>query len=135
MLASAALPPFQDKAAVRQWSAQTDRMIVKYKEGAWQPASAVGPGRAAGGHHAAQPDQQFGLRTALLHTTGTGAHVIQLDRKQSLDQVRALAAELKARDPSVEYAEPDRMMHKLAVPTDPRYRDQWHYFSSGQPAP
>ncbi|UUZ53745.1 hypothetical protein LP419_34830 [Massilia sp. H-1] len=73
--------------------------------------------------------QQFGLRTALLHTTGTGAHVIQLDRKQSLDQVRALAAELKARDPSVEYAEPDRMMHKLAVPTDPRYRDQWHYLS------
>ncbi|UUZ53746.1 hypothetical protein LP419_34835 [Massilia sp. H-1] len=32
VLASAALPPFQDKAAVRQWSAQTDRMIVKYKE-------------------------------------------------------------------------------------------------------
>jgi serine protease len=130
LLATAAVPQFQEKAAPRQWSAQTDRMIVKYKSTAVNMAGAASA-PVQGAQRMAimqRAGQQFGLRTAMLHTTGTGAHVIQLDRKLSVDQVRALASELKARDPSVEYAEPDRMMHKLAVPTDPRYKDQWHYF-------
>jgi len=129
LLATAAVPAFQDKAAPRQWSGQTDRMIVKYKDTSPSIASAPaqGPQRLAIMQRAGQ---QFGLHTTVLHTTGTGAHVVQLDRKMSLDQVRALANELKSRDATIEYAEPDRILHKLSVPNDPRYQDQWHYFEA-----
>jgi len=118
--------------AAPQASGLTDRMIVKYKDATTSMAGvasapAQGPQRLAIMQRAGQ---QFGLHTTLLHTTATGAHVVKLDRKMSLEQVRALAAELKSRDASVDYAEPDRIMHKLAAPTDPRYKDQWHYFEA-----
>jgi serine protease len=44
-----------------------------------------------------------------------------------LADVAALAAELAARDDSVEYAEPDRIMTAQYTPNDPRYSEQWHY--------
>lgn len=48
----------------------------------------------------------------------------------SVAEVTALANELVARDPDVEYAEPDRMMVKMLTPNDPRYGEQWHYFEA-----
>jgi hypothetical protein len=48
----------------------------------------------------------------------------------SLDEARQLAAELKARDANVEYAEPDRIMVPLAIPTDPMYTQQWDYYEA-----
>ncbi|HEY0061185.1 MAG TPA: S8 family peptidase [Telluria sp.] len=132
LVASAAVPQFTDKAAPQVWSKQTDRMIVKYKDSGTSMmgvASAPADGRQRLSI-VQRAGQQFGLNTRVLHTTATGAHIVQLDRKMSLEQVKALASELKARDPSVEYAEPDRIMHKLAIPTDPRYKDQWHYFEA-----
>jgi serine protease len=35
-----------------------------------------------------------------------------------------------ARDPDVEYAEPDRIMLPLATPNDPMYTQQWHYYEA-----
>jgi len=35
-----------------------------------------------------------------------------------------------ARDPQIEYAEPDRIMTKMMTPNDPRYAEQWHYFDT-----
>jgi serine protease len=48
----------------------------------------------------------------------------------SLAEAQALAAELMARDPDVEYAEPDRIMLPLATPNDPMYSQQWHYYEA-----
>ena len=48
----------------------------------------------------------------------------------SLQEAAALAADLKARDPDVEYAEPDRIMTALFVPNDPMYSQQWHYYEA-----
>ncbi|MBQ5950517.1 S8 family serine peptidase, partial [Massilia sp. ST3] len=38
-----------------------------------------------------------------------------------------LAAEMMARDPNIEYAEPDRIMTHMATANDPMYSQQWHY--------
>jgi serine protease len=64
------------------------------------------------------------------HSIATGARVFKLDRKVSLAEAAKLAAELKARDASVEYAEPDRMMHPLFTPNDSMYSQQWDYFEA-----
>ncbi|MES2318492.1 MAG: S8 family peptidase [Pseudomonadota bacterium] len=130
LVAGAAVPEFQSKAKVEQFTAQTDRMIVKYKDATVSmmgiaSAPMQGQARLAIVQRAGQ---QFGLNTKMLHTTGTGAHIVQLDRKMSLAEVAAVARELKSRDPSIEYAEPDRILQPLASATDPLYNQQWHYF-------
>ncbi len=130
LAAHAAVPQFEPKAAPMAAGKMTDRMIVKYKSTAVNMMGAAsaptqGPQRMSIVQRAGQ---QFGLTTKMLHTTSTGAHVVQLDRKMTVQQIKALANDLKSRDPSIEYAEPDRIMHALAVPTDPRYREQWQYF-------
>jgi serine protease len=119
-------------AAADKAAPMTDRLIVKYKDatvsakgGATVPA--VGPARMA---ILARAGQEFGLTMRTLHTTATGAHIVHLGKKMAVAEVAKVARELAARDPSVEYAEPDRMMHKLFTPNDPRYPEQWQYFDS-----
>jgi serine protease len=112
--------------------AQTDRLIIKYKD---SDAYAKGAPRVAAMNAVRQAlldraGQQFGLVMKLVRTTGTGAHVMHLGRKMALAEARAVAAELAARDPSVEYAEPDRIMTKMFVPNDPLYTNQWSYFDA-----
>ena len=109
---------------------ETDRLIVKYKDAA--PAGKGGNGGVRVAALSAQrigivdrAGQQVGARLSLLRTAGTGAHIFQLSRAISLQDAAALAAELMARDASVDYAEPDRLMTTMATPNDPRYADQW----------
>ena len=115
-----------------QFILNTDRLIVKYKDanvgGAKdRVATAMTAGRQA---IADRAGQQLGLRLQALRTTATGAHVFKIDRKVSLKDADALAQEMMARDASIEYAEPDRIMTKKATPTDPMYTQQWHYFEA-----
>jgi serine protease len=111
---------------------QTDRLIVKYKD---SEPNGKGPARAAPISAARQAvidraGQQFGQKMKLLHAIGTGAHVLQLDHKMAVADVAALARELAARDASVEYAEPDRIMTAMFTPNDPLYTNQWSYFDA-----
>ncbi|MCS0591513.1 S8 family serine peptidase [Massilia norwichensis] len=111
---------------------QTDRLIVKYKDAVDNSKGAV-PARAMSAAREAllaRAGQQLGATMRALRATATGANVLQLSRSMSLDEARALAAELKARDPDVEYAEPDRIMVPLFTPNDPMYSQQWHYFDA-----
>ncbi|WP_229483405.1 S8 family peptidase [Massilia horti] len=121
-----------DAAPAQQFVLHTDRMIVKYKDSV--PAG-KGPAKAAAISAARQAiidraGQQFGMKMQVLHSIATGAHVFKLNQTMSLDQAKALAAELMMRDPSVEYAEPDRIMTPLFIPNDTRYGEQWHYFEA-----
>jgi serine protease len=111
---------------------QTDRLIVKYKDSvpAGKGAARAAPISAERRAILDRSGQQFGMTLKSLHTIATGAHIFKLDRKVSLDEARALAAELVARDPSVEYAEPDRMMTALMTPNDSRYTEQWDYYET-----
>ncbi|MEJ7804753.1 MAG: S8 family peptidase [Telluria sp.] len=128
----AAMPDMHANAAAKSYQQDTDRMIVKYKDAvatgkreAFVPK--IGSSRMA---IAARAGQQHGITMKAMHATATGANVFQLDRKMSVSDVTALAAELKSRDASVEYAEPDRILQALATPTDARYNEQWHYFEA-----
>jgi serine protease len=110
----------------------TDRLIVKYKDAA--PAgkgmarvAALSADRSALLDRAAQ---RFGTTMKALHTIATGAQVFKLDRKVALDEARALAADLMARDPMVAYAEPDGISTAQMTPNDPLYVQQWHYQES-----
>jgi serine protease len=125
--------PDTAQAKAPQYITQTDRLIVKYKDaapankGQAAKAAAMGAGRKAIVDRAGQ---QFGMTMKALHTIATGASIFKIDRKVSLDEAKALAAELMARDPDVEYAEPDRMMTHLMTPNDSRYAEQWDYFET-----
>ena len=116
-----------------QFILETDRIIVKYKD-----AKAAANGVAARGANLTsgrkaildRAGQQLGIVVRESHAISTGAQVFKLDRKRGLKEVQSLAAEMMARDPSIEYAEPDRIMTHMATPTDPRYNEQWHYFEA-----
>ncbi|TFW30771.1 S8 family serine peptidase [Massilia horti] len=127
---SAAPQAIADMAPAQQTVQQTDRLIVKYKDSipAGKEAAKVAPISDTRQAMIDRSGQQFGVRLQVLHSIATGAHVFKLDRKMPLDQVRALAADLMARDPQVEYAEPDRIMKALFIPNDPLFDEQWHYF-------
>jgi serine protease len=132
LTAMAGVPEFHAAAQAVQPIMQTDRLIVKYKD-ATPAGKGVAKVPAMAQARKALVDragQQFGLSMKMLHTSATGAHIVQLSKKMSADEVAALAAELVARDPSVEYAEPDLIMQKMFTPTDPRYNEQWHYFET-----
>ncbi|WP_036171062.1 S8 family peptidase [Massilia sp. 9096] len=135
----------QDGNKTPHFITQTDRLIVKYKDAAQGvDVNAVDgkivPPAAAAANLAVIPaarqaildraGQQFGATLRALRATAGGAHVFQLNHTMTLDQARQLAAELKARDSNVEYAEPDRIMTAQATPTDPSYGQQWDLFES-----
>ncbi|MES2757414.1 MAG: S8 family peptidase [Pseudomonadota bacterium] len=132
LTAMAGVPEFHGAAQVAQPIMQTDRMIVKYKDAvpAGKGAAKVPAMAQARKALIDRAGQQFGQSMKMLHTSATGAHIVQLSKKMSKAEVEALAAELVARDPSVEYAEPDLIMQKMFTPTDPRYNEQWHYFET-----
>jgi len=133
--------PSADVSGARQpLPEQTDRLIVKYRDGSVAVQQKLGVAVQA---HAVASDalstrtqtlQQlaapWGARVSLLRQTGTGAHVFKLDRHLPLDQLRDLALQIKASDANVEYVEPDRKMYAMATPTDPSYTNQWDLYES-----
>ncbi|QNM97337.1 S8 family peptidase [Chitinimonas koreensis] len=113
-------------------SIATDRIIVKYRD----TASVQSLGANAASVQATRQAERlsrvqtvttrFGASVQFLRNTGLGSQVWKLDRSRNLTDVAAMAAQIKASDPNVEYAEPDRIMHPLAAaPNDTRWSEQW----------
>lgn len=73
---------------------------------------------------------QRGIKAGLLRQMGTGAHVFQLNRAMTHSDLQAVAAELKAADPNIAYAEPDRKMYPLMTPNDSSYSSQWDLYEN-----
>lgn len=103
----------------------TDRIIVKYRTSPGVATPAATQMRAT-----ELPAARFGVTLSRVRTTALGSQVLKLDRRISQDEAARLAADIAASDPNVEYAEPDRMMHKMFTPNDTRYSEQWHYFEA-----
>jgi len=124
-------------AAEQKFILETDRIIVKYKDAApaskaaglaqARVASALSSDRKA---RLDRAGQEFGMVVSESHAISTGARVFKLNGRKHLDEVKKLAAEMMARDPSIEYAEPDRIMTHMATANDPYYAQQWHYTDS-----
>ncbi len=53
-----------------------------------------------------------------------------MGKRLSVQQVADMARSLMASDPTIEYAEPDRIMVAKYTPNDPRYNEQWQYFDA-----
>lgn len=94
----------------------TDRLIVKYKDGATRSLATA--------------RNVTGKNVVSRRRNALGAELWRLDQQMSVREVRALAATLKARDATIEYAEPDLVMRPLLTPNDSRYAEQWHLFES-----
>jgi serine protease len=103
----------------------TDRIIVKYRA---VPASSLAQATQARGADISA--QRFGVAVNRLRSTALGAQVLQVDRRLSLAEAEALARDIAASDPNVEYAEPDRILRRTFTPNDTRYNEQWHYFEA-----
>jgi len=103
----------------------TDRIIVKYRTVPTDVAAQTTQARGA-----QLSAQRFGVGLNRVRTTALGSQVLKADRRLSTVEAEALARDIAASDPNVEYAEPDRMMHKSLTPNDTRYNEQWHYFES-----
>ena len=116
---SAAHAGMPANAAAQTHSTQTDRMIVKYRDGAI--ASTKTHSEAVRGRLGAE----MGLAMSTLRANGLGAQVVKLSRSMPLADVLALAAKMKGEDPSIEYAEPDRKMYIMLTPNDTSYSSLW----------
>lgn len=97
----------------------TTRLIVKYRSGdaPFPTARAEMAARVAANRQ--------GVSLGHLRRLASGAHLFTFDRGMSDLQARVLADDLAAGDPNVEYAEPDRLLQALALPTDPMFNKQW----------
>ena len=96
-------------------------LIVKLRDG---PAGAPVAGRAS----LREFELATGVELAHVRDLAGGASLVAMRASMPLAEARNVAAAL-ARQPGVEYAEPDVMFKRLAVPNDPRYADwQWNLF-------
>jgi len=112
-------------AAAAADAGYTDRIIVKYRSA---PATSEAATTQMRGTEL--PAARFGVQLNRLRTTALGSQVLKVDRRMSLAEATQLAQDIAASDPSVEYAEPDRIMRKTLTPNDTRYNEQWHYFEA-----
>jgi serine protease len=103
---------------------RVDKLIVQLRD----PRAAL-QSLAPGDTRVRAMTQRAGAPLRPVRVGGGGAHVLQLDRALPLSEARALAARL-ARDPAVEYAEPNVRFRALMLPSEPRFEDwQWNYFA------
>jgi serine protease len=129
-----------DTNAASAVSASTDRMIVKYRGAseavvragrAFDAARALPSNELSAHVGAAQRSGlALGVQMQLLRQMGTGAHVFRLDRRMAPADMERLAAQLRADNPAIEYAEPDRRLHALLTPNDSSYTSQWDLYDA-----
>jgi serine protease len=103
---------------------RVQHMIIKYRD---NPTGAVLSSRSQA---MSVQGTRHGVAMTHFRTTALKSHVMRLDRKLELVQAQQLAREIMASDSTVEYAEPDLMMHAMMVPNDSRYNEQWQLFES-----
>jgi len=106
-------------------------MIVKYRDvQTIARSAAAGPVRADRLAAMKAAAAQQGVQLTHLRNNALGAHILKLDRRLAVTDAQALAARLKAMDPAIEYAEPDRILHALMTPNDGSYTSQWDLYDA-----
>ena len=100
------------------------RLIVKYKE------SAVSTQALTMSSSVLEQSTSYAKKNMKhVRRMATGAHVMRLEEGVSRVELNEIIAEM-SNDPNIEYVQEDRLMQPMAVPSDPRYADQWHYYES-----
>jgi serine protease len=106
---------------------QTDRFIVKYKDGTPEHGATTAVQSRLDRFASAFPARAHHLRRM-----GVGADVVITERKLNASEARAFMRAI-ATDPDVEYIEADSDMHVTMVPNDPQYGNQWYMRSNLTP--
>lgn len=117
----------------------TDRLIISYRDASVADSRDTGLLRAI----AVAPQSlqarlgtvntmlaARGVQASVLRQMGTGAHVFKLDKPVVHAELQRMANELKASDPNIAYAEPDRKMYPLFTPNDTSYTSQWDLYET-----
>lgn len=126
-------------SVVQRAAPVTDRLIIGYRDAAEADAGDARVLRARSVASHAMSTRvaalnaalaQRGVKAGLLRQMGTGAHVFKLDRALSHSDLQRVAAELKAADANIAYAEPDRKMYPLMTPNDSSYTAQWDLYET-----
>ncbi|MBB3061627.1 S8 family peptidase [Microbulbifer rhizosphaerae] len=123
-LAATAVEHSGPSAVPSNTAAVTDRIIVKYKNSS-QMGIASSMSRAAleNASHLAGTELKHMRRLA------TGAQLMRFNGRKGKTELAEIISRLQ-QDPNVEYVEPDLLLQPMAIPSDPRYNEQWHYFES-----
>ena len=109
----------------------TDRLIIKYRTGvAGAGVAATGSDRALLHRSAQDVAARTGHSLQLVRLGALDTHVMRLGRALPQAEVQQLARDIMAADPTVEYAEPDRILQAQLTPNDTQYGQQWHYFEA-----
>ena len=112
-------------------AASTDRLIIKYRSGVAAAQANAPVAQRALLHRGAQDAAALlGLNLKLVRVGALDSHIMRLDRRLPHAEVQRLARNIMASDPTVEYAEPDRILQALATPNDTQYGQQWHYYEA-----
>ena len=97
----------------------TNRIIIKYKS---QPSLSTNT-------VATDLSNRTGLNLRFKRRLANGAQIFNLPRWRSRAELDRMLANV-ARDPNVEYVEPDLLLQTRFTPNDARYNEQWHYFEN-----
>ena len=109
----------------------TNRLIIKYRSGvAGATSAATASDRATLHRNAQDVAARSGLQMRLVRVGALDTHIMRLDRALAHADVAQLARDIMAADPSVEYAEPDRILQAQFTPNDTQYGQQWGYFEA-----
>ncbi|WP_457390611.1 S8 family peptidase [Roseateles sp. P5_E1] len=120
-------------------ASSTDRLIVSYRDASQVDAQDATVLRAVGiATNALEARLNVvnsalalrGAKARVLRQMGTGAHIYKLDKALSHGEMLSLANQLKAADPNIAYAEPDRKMYPMFTPNDTSYSSQWDLYET-----
>jgi serine protease len=112
--------------ALSQRAGQTDRLIIKYRNEAARPGRLMAQAElGAAPSRAAAVASRAGIAMTHRRGTGLGSDVMQLNRSVKVEELAAIAKQMMAEDPDIEYAEPDRLMFPLLTPNDTHYSKLW----------
>lgn len=118
----------REKARVEALAGQRnhDQFIVKYRDGAIEARDSAAASRSVA-EVTSRLIGMFGQSFSIRHIRATADSSHVLKSNKNLDRVEAaLLMRQLALNPDVEYVEPDREAHALAVPNDTNFSLQWY---------
>src|SRR5688572_4920129 len=114
---------FHQRANAQQVETPSHQVIVK-----WREQISLAAGSSAASLALRDAEARVGVRATALRVTASGSEVLRLDRALSMQEMTSFVATLKE-SPQVEYAEENKLLYADMTPNDPRYSEQWHFFT------
>lgn len=109
-------------------AAQPDRLIVRFSDKSADAAGVVAAADQRIARAVASVGAEHLVEMQRRRTLATGAELFEAKWSGIVDRDRVIEQLRKA--PGIRYVEVDARRQPAAVPNDPRYAEQWHYFEA-----